>query len=368
VLRQFSFNNNNNLSIRDTCKITVINFKLNDTIFVGYSDGSIVKAKFNEEALNLKLKNTKIENIEDEFENIKSVFSSDNKTSVTVNESESYYENSVEIIMLSDRYKSLFAVHKLNAGLFKINVYSLRENIFEKTFCKYDGCINNATLLDKREIIIILTFNIDKKDTNIDIWSIHDGSVPIYTYNLSNLIDYSFTVKTLSIAFIPDKYYGRTSTHGIVDGDIIILGTTKGDIILGKIQTMSHNGKIGFDLLYIYKLKNTINTGNMLSNDFEISFIDYDLYFDVLLVGDVSSNMKSMEKILQLGYNENTSDSLPMFDPFWEAENPPINKMKYEVNRDLPMFSITHDILKDRNVILYDQGNELQITYEDDNE
>ena len=56
---------------------------------------------------------------------MKSIYSTDKlENSNSLKDGDSYYENSVEIILISDRYKSLFAVHKLNAGLFKINIYS----------------------------------------------------------------------------------------------------------------------------------------------------------------------------------------------------------------------------------------------------
>ena len=93
------------------------------------------------------------------------------------------------------------------------------------------------------------------------------------------------------------------------------------------------------------------------------------LFYRVLKFFDTRKfifNVKTIEKILQLGYNESLHEQLPMFAPFYEAENPPFNKSKFEINSELPYLSITHDILKDRNVILYDQGNDLHISYEED--
>jgi hypothetical protein len=79
LLRSLSFNNDMNLMIKENSTITALNFKLNDTVFLGYSDGSIIKVKFNEQPINLLYENSNkfLVSAEDEFENIKSVFSTD---------------------------------------------------------------------------------------------------------------------------------------------------------------------------------------------------------------------------------------------------------------------------------------------------
>lgn len=79
LLRSISFNNDINLMIKENSTITALNFKLNDTVFLGYSDGSIIKVKFNEPPINLLYENSNkyLVSAEDEFENIKSVFSTD---------------------------------------------------------------------------------------------------------------------------------------------------------------------------------------------------------------------------------------------------------------------------------------------------
>lgn len=79
LLRSTAYNNDLSLGIKENSKITVLNFKLSDTVFLGYSDGSIIKAKFNEQPINLLYENSNKFKVsaEDEFENIKSVFSTD---------------------------------------------------------------------------------------------------------------------------------------------------------------------------------------------------------------------------------------------------------------------------------------------------
>lgn len=67
------------MRIKEDSRITALNFKLSDTVFLGYSDGSIIKLKLNEQPINLLYDHTNLFLIsaEDEFEKIKSVFSSD---------------------------------------------------------------------------------------------------------------------------------------------------------------------------------------------------------------------------------------------------------------------------------------------------
>jgi hypothetical protein len=345
-----------------------LNFRLNDTFILGYSDGSIIKSRFNEEPINLKYKKTvemnSYTNTDDEFENIKSLFSTDNRNEF---EGEIYStdDNPVDLLLVSNKYRALFAVHICGIGQNKLNLYNLRENIFDRTFCKVDGYIYNANLLDKRDILLLIIFDVGTKQTNLVIYNLHDGQVPISTFNLSGLVDYPYTIKTMNLTILPDKYLGRNSNYGVMDGDIVVLGTTKGDIILGKLHN-NQNHKITFDLIYIYKLRNSVNTGEMISNDYEISFINYDLYFDILIIGDVSSNIKTFEKILQIGKHNNMEDTLPFFSLFYEVEHIGKNKVKVDINPDLPLLSVTHDILKDRNVILYDQGQELKIVLDEE--
>jgi hypothetical protein len=357
-----------NIGITEGSRITALSFKLTDTLILGYSDGSVIKTRFNEEPINLKHKKTVEINAyvdaEDEFENIRSIFSTD-KLNDYEGEIFSNDDDPVELLLLSNKYKALFAVHKCGIGQNKINLYNLRENVFDRQFCKVDGYIYNASLLDKRDVLLLVVFDVGTKQTSLDIYSLHDGQVPISTFNLSGLLDYTFTIKTINVTILPDKYLGRNSNYGVMDGDIVILGTTKGDIMLGKLHH-NQNHKISFDLIYIYKLRNSLNSGEMISNDYEISFINYDLYFDVLTIGDVSSNVKTFEKILQIGKDNNNEETLPFFSLFYEVENIGKNKVKVDINPDLPMFSVTHDILKDRNVILYDQGQELKITLDEE--
>ncbi len=80
IVKSLYFNNNSALKIKHNSKITSINFEYADTLFFGSSDGSIIKYKFNEEPFNLKFdtqdKNTSA-TTEDEFDNIKCIFSTD---------------------------------------------------------------------------------------------------------------------------------------------------------------------------------------------------------------------------------------------------------------------------------------------------
>lgn len=80
IIKSLYFNNNSILNIKQNSKITSINFEYSDTLFFGLSDGSIIKYKFNEEPINLKYdsqaKNTSA-TTEDEFDNIKCIFSTD---------------------------------------------------------------------------------------------------------------------------------------------------------------------------------------------------------------------------------------------------------------------------------------------------
>lgn len=165
---------------------------------------------------------------------------------------------------------------------------------------------------------------------------------------------------------MPKKYLGRSSKQGVVDGDLIFLGTTRGDIILGKISNSYANNKHTFEMLNILKLKNDSQKGEDMSNCYEISFIYFDLFFDLLILGDVNSNIRFIEKILQIGKSQNIEETLPFFS-FDNEENSyftskHLNKNKNEIFTDLPLFSVNHDVIKDRSIIMYDEGRDLMIS------
>lgn len=238
--------------------------------------------------------------------------------------------------------------------------------MFSKRFCKIEGTINNAKLIEKKDLIVIVTFNIDTKLTKLEIWHFNENECPVSFYNLSSLLDYPFTIRTTHITPMPKRYLGRSSNQGLVDGDLIFLGTTRGDIILGKISNSYANNKHTFDMLNIFKLKNDAQKGEEMSNCFEISFIYFDLFFDLLILGDVNSNVRFLEKVLQIGKPQSIEETLPFFS--FENEENLYKKLKLsyknknETFTDLPMFSVNHDVIKDRSIIMYDEGKDLFIS------
>lgn len=361
------------LHIKENSRIMSVNFSLLDTIFLGFSDGSVIKSKFNDDPVNLRIKNNSTylrtyDNNEDEFENLKSVFSSDKinyqESNISNNNySEMQSDNPVQYLTTSLTYKILFATHKVSATTNNIDLFCLRNSTIYRTFCTLEGTINCLSVNENRSLILIVTYHFDTKQTILEIWSFNEPLCPISVYNLSKLMDYTFTVKVIKIVSMPNKYYGRNSKYGQVDGDIIILGTTKGDVIVGKISNSIINSKPGFELLYIYKLKNSSNSGNEVSNQFEVTFIDYDLFFDILLLGDMSSNVRIFEKMLQIGKIPSNEENLPFFSLFYESEKPShLKPYKFEIDSHLPIISVHHDVLKDRSVIMYDQGTDLIMT------
>jgi len=119
-------------------------------------------------------------------------------------------------------------------------------------------------------------------------------------------------------------------------------------------------------MLNILKLKNDSQKGEDMSNCYEISFIYFDLFFDLLILGDVNSNIRFIEKILQIGKSQNIEETLPFFS-FDNEENSyftskHLNKNKNEIFTDLPLFSVNHDVIKDRSIIMYDEGRDLMIS------
>ena len=118
------------------------------------------------------------------------------------------------------------------------------------------------------------------------------------------------------------------------------------------------NNKIGFEHLMTYKLQNNNEKENEdISSKFEISYIAYDLNFDLVYFGDVSSNCRLIEKVLQIGKKENVDYNLPFFS--FEDDDIIYKKLSDEnydffpkLNYDLPIISINHDVIKDRSIIL----------------
>ena len=118
-----------------------------------------------------------------------------------------------------------------------------------------------------------------------------------------------------------------------------------------------------------YKLhKNKENKIDDYSNKFKISFINYDLNFDTMFLGDVSSNVRFIEKVLQMDekkfFRDDFHDNLPFFsfdDDYLKNNEKYEEEKKKNINYNLPLFSINHDVIKDRSIILYDKGKEIII-------
>ena len=156
--------------------------------------------------------------------------------------------------------------------------------------------------------------------------------------------------------------------------DIIVLGTSKGDIIIGEISISPFNNQPNFKHIMTYKLHKNENLEiEDVSNKYEISFIAYDFNFDMVYFGDLSSNVKFIEKVLQLGKSYVKQDNFPLFSFDYEnnsfenkdkkkkKRNEFLKELDSQTNYDLPYLSMSHDIIKDRNIILYDKGSNVNI-------
>jgi hypothetical protein len=163
-----------------------------------------------------------------------------------------------------------------------------------------------------------------------------------------------------------------------IEKDIIALGTSKGDIIIGEISISPFNNQPNFKHIMTYKLhKNVDLETEDVSNKYEISFIAYDFNFDMVYFGDLSSNVRFIEKVLQLGKFDIKSENLPLFSFDYENDNLINNNLNRknnnndkdkflkeldsQINYELPYLSMNHDIIKDRNIILYDKGENVDI-------
>jgi len=359
----------------------VINFKLHDTVFAGFTNGEIFKLKVNELIPVNITKDSKEEqrDSESDWTNFQNIFSTDSDMYKPHMNNENLTNfgtynvkndiNSVENILISLRYKILFGIIKSSPDKSDINIYDLRNNCFIKKFTTIEGIINESKLLDVREIIILIVFNIESKQTTLQIWNYNELSTPLSVFNMSSLFQYSCTINSFNITNIPSKYLGRNSAQGLLDGDFIVLGTTKGDVVLGKIHNVFTSHKTEFQVLYIMNVKNTIKDKEELSNSSQITYIYYDLYFDIMMIGDISSNVRCFEKVLQIGKAQTNEEIIPIFSLFYEANSMlKQNPMKVDFNWDLPLFSVKHDILKDRAIIQYDQGDDIVVQNSDEDD
>ena len=352
---------------------------MHDTVFAGYTNGDIIKLKLNEDIpvkITKKL-NEDHQDAEIEWDNFQNIFSTDSELYKPLPENQTNFGtynvksdiNCVENVLISKRYKILFGIIKISAEKSDVNIYCLRNNCYQGKFNSIDGIINESKLLDKRDILLLLVLNTKTKQTTLEMWSYNEMSSPLSVFNMSNLFNYNCTINTFNITNMPTKYLGRNSTQGLMDGDFIVLGTTKGDVILGKIQNIFTNNKTGFEILYIMNVKTLIKESEEISNVNEITFIYYDLYFDIMIFGDVSSNVRCFEKVLQIGKSQSNEEIIPIFSLFYESTHiHKSNNIKIDFNWDLPLFSVKHDILKDRAIIQYDQGDDITVQSSEEEE
>ena len=418
---------NTNLKIKDNSLISCINFQLNDAILIACTDGSVIKCKLNEEPVNLlyEFKENLFKNPEDEFVSITNVFSNllDNwsddsfftikEDNDIIDEKNNYTSNNlqfekdklsaIEEMNISHKYKVLFCCHKMVSGKSNISLFNLRTNIFIGLFCKIKGIIRCSTVNDKRNTLLIISLDPEKKKTQLEVWKYEENSCPVGTYDFSYIINYSFTINSFFVKSVPEIFnninLGANSNNNnkdvIIDNnlneeddnnkmikekiekDIIALGTSKGDIIIGEISISPFNNQPNFKHIMTYKLhKNVDLETEDVSNKYEISFIAYDFNFDMVYFGDLSSNVRFIEKVLQLGKFDIKSENLPLFSFEYENnilennqnkknnnddKNKFIKELNSQVNYDLPYLSMNHDIIKDRNIILYDKGESVEI-------
>ncbi len=417
---------NTNLKIRDNSLISCINFQLNDAILIACTDGSVIKCKLNEEPVNLlyEFKENLFKNPEDEFVSITNDFyklldnwnddsfftKKEDNDIMDENNKNNYNNNSlqfqkdklsaIEEMHISHKYKVLFCCHKMYSGKSNISLFNLRTNVFIGLFCKIKGIIRCSTVNDKRNTLLIISLDPEKKKTQLEVWKYEENSCPVGTYDFSYIINYSFTINSFFVKSVPEIFndlnLGGNSNNNnkdiIIDNakeedddkvikekiekDIIALGTSKGDIIIGEISISPFNNQPNFKHIMTYKLhKNVDLETEDVSNKYEISFIAYDFNFDMVYFGDLSSNVRFIEKVLQLGKFDDKSENLPLFSFEYEntaleniqkkKENSDKNKFLKELdsqkNYELPYLSMNHDIIKDRNIILYDKGESVEI-------
>ena len=401
---------NTNLKIKDNSLISCINFQLNDALLIACTDGSVIKCKLNEEPVNLlyEFKENLFKNPEDEFVSITNVFSNlldnwvddsfftikeDNDIDNSDKSNNLFQKNklsAIEEMHISNKYKVLFCCHKMVSGKSNISLFNLRKNVFTGIFCKIRGIIRCSTVNDKRNTLLIITLEPEKKKTQLEVWKYEENSCPVGTYDFSNLINYSFTINSFYVKSVPDIFnniiIGEENNNMIeinddnkiikekIDKDIITLGTSKGDIIIGEISISPFNNQPNFKHIMTYKLHKNENLEiEDVSNKYEISFIAYDFNFDMVYFGDLSSNVRFIEKVLQLGKADIKQDNFPLFSMDYEENvlenkdkkmkkrNVFLKELESQTNYELPYLSMSHDIIKDRNIILYDKGNNVEI-------
>ena len=395
---------NTNLKIKDNSLISCINFQLNDALLIACTDGSVIKCKLNEDPVNLlyEFKDNLYKNPEDEFVSITNVFSNllDNwvdDSSFTIKEdndienSDNYINKnifkknrltSIEQMHISNKYKVLFCCHKMVAGKSTISLFNLRTNAFIGIFCKIKGIIRCSEVNDQRNTLLIITLEPENKKTQLEVWKYEENSCPVGTYDFSNLINYSFTINSFYVKSVPEIFNNIMIDEEInnniieikeenkiikekTEKDIITLGTSKGDIIIGEISISPFNHQPNFKHIITYKLhKNEDLEIEDVSNKYEISFIAYDFNFDM--------NIRFIEKVLQLGKSNIKQNNFPLisfdYDNIMEntenkkkKRNEFLKELDSQTNYDLPYFSMSHDIIKDRNIILYDKGKNVEI-------
>ena len=401
---------NTNLKIKDNSLISCINFQLNDALLIACSDGSVIKCKLGEEPVNLlyEFKENLFKNPEDEFVSITNVFSNllDNwvdDSFFTIKEENELDSNdvnnntfqknklsSIEKMNISNKYKVLFCCHKIVSGKSNISLFDLRRNIYTGIFCKIKGIIKCSNINDNRNTLLIITLEPETKKTQLEVWKYEENSCPVGTYDFSNLINYSFTINSFFVKSVPEIFNNiivdEESNNKIemnnenklikekIYKDIIVLGTSKGDIIIGEISISPFNNQPNFKHIMTYKLHKNENLEiEDASNKYEISFIAYDFNFDMVYFGDLSSNVKFIEKVLQLGKSYVKQDNFPLFSFDYEnnsfenkdkkkkKRNEFLKELDSQTNYDLPYLSMSHDIIKDRNIILYDKGSNVNI-------
>ena len=402
---------NTNLKIKDNSLISCINFQLNDALLIACTDGSVIKCKLGEDPVNLlyEFKENLFKNPEDEFVSITNVFSNllDNwvdDSFFTIKEDNEFDNNdisnntfqrnnlsAIEKMNISNKYKVLFCCHKIVSGKSNISLFDLRRNVYTGIFCKIKGIIKCSSINDKRNTLLIITLEKKKKKTQLEVWKYEENSCPVGTYDFSNLINYSFTINSFFVKSVPEIFNNiiidEENNNNMIEmnnenkiikeklyKDIIVLGTSKGDIIIGEISISPFNNQPNFKHIMTYKLhKNENLEVEDVSNKYEISFIAYDFNFDMVYFGDLSSNVKFIEKVLQLGKSYIKQDNFPLFSLDYEnnsfenkdkknkKRNEFLKELDSQTNYDLPYLSMSHDIIKDRNIILYDKGSNVNI-------
>ena len=305
---------------------TSIDFSMRDTILVGFSDNSLVKARI----LDVSAQNlSKVPKTGEIFD------SDDSMSRMSKCLDELSQSDEINLILVSRVYKLAYSF-SINGNQQKINIFCMKANTFLRVYAKDWERVDFATLDEKNKTMSIIYEKFD--DYYLKMISLRDSTEQLNLVNLS--VEFGSKVTSMIKISVPSS---TAMTPDRTKASLLGIGFEEGSFSIVKVYSNY------FSVLFSLSLD---------GKNCSVSQMRYDVFFDVLVIINNENQIRVFEKMMQFGKKK--FDEAPLISFYNELQPLPEEKPN-EFEENIPLISIDHDLLKDKDIVLYESGKNIKI-------